>query len=92
MATNMDETTVRQIERAVERGFSMNVEEGRYIDVSRIPLICQSIIGIDKKLEEMRNNLVTQDQFWPIRTLVYGVVGLMLSGMVVAIIALVVNT
>lgn len=77
----MDTITERKIEEAVARAFSAGVDNKRYIDVSRIPLICQSIIGIDKKLEE----LVTKTEFWPVKTLVYGITGILLSGTVGAL-------
>lgn len=73
------------VEDAVIRAFKAGIGEGRYIDVSRIPLICQSIVGIDDKLDK----LVTQDQFWPVKTLVYGITALMLSGVVGALLMLV---
>lgn len=71
----------KTVEAAVMKGFSASAGEGRYIDVTRIPLICQSIVGIDEKLEK----LVTQDQFWPVKTLVYGITALLLSGTVGAL-------
>lgn len=77
----MDAITEQRIEEAVMRGFSAGVEDKRYIDVSRIPLICQSIIGIDKKLDE----LVTKTEFWPVKTLVYGITGILLSGTIGAL-------
>lgn len=81
----METLTERQIEDAVGRAFGAGVDNGRYIDVSRIPLICQSIINIDKKLDE----LVTKQEFWPVKTLVYGITALMLSGVVGALLVLV---
>lgn len=85
----MEEPTAKLIEDAVQRAFSSSVQEGRYIDVSRIPLICQSMVQISKDLtavkEQMvqeRTGLVTQDQFWPVKTLVYGLVGLTLVAVV----------
>jgi hypothetical protein len=77
-----------QIEAAVKRAFTTNVEGGRYVDISRVPLLCQAVIGIDKKLDDM----VTQDQFWPVKTLVYGLVGIILTAVVVAILALTLRT
>lgn len=77
-----------RIEAAVQRAFATNVEGGRYVDISRVPLLCQAVIGIDKKLDDM----VTQDQFWPVKTLVYGLVGIMLTAVVVAILALILRT
>lgn len=70
---------------AVQAAFSASAGQGRYIDISRIPLICQSIVGIDKKLDE----LVTQAEFWPVKTLVYGITGLMLAAVVGALMVLV---
>lgn len=83
----MDQDTQHQIEEAVRRAFSAEVGQGRYVDVSRVPLICQSIIGINEKLE----TLVTQDQFWPVKTLVYGFVGLTLTAIVATLLMVVIN-
>lgn len=80
----MDETTKREIREAVQEAFSAGVDSKRFIDVTRVPLICQSIVGIDKKLEQ----LVTKDEFWPVKTLVYGITGLLLSGTVGALLML----
>lgn len=84
----MDIQTIREIEQAVTRAFSAGVDDKRYIDVSRIPLICQSIIGIDEKLDE----LVTRQEFWPVKTLVYGITGLMLAGVIGALLMLVIKS
>lgn len=80
----MEPQLKKDIAEAVKEGFSAGVDSGRYIDVTRIPLICQSIVGIDKKLDE----LVTRQEFWPVRTLVYGITGLLLSGTVGALLML----
>lgn len=85
--SNMDDATIREIESAVQRAFSSGVENKRYIDVSRVPLICQSIVGIDKKLEE----LVTQQEFWPVKTLVYGITAMMLAGVIGALLTLIIT-
>lgn len=74
-----------KIADAVERGFKAGVDEKRYIDVTRIPLICQSIVSIDGKLDK----LVSKEEFWPVKTLVYGITALMLSGVVGALLVLV---
>jgi len=39
----------------------------RYIDVSRIPLICKSIIAIDESLKNMDKKYINKDQFEPFR-------------------------
>ncbi len=77
----MDELTRQGITEAVQEAFSAGIEKGRFVDISRVPLICQSIIQIGKditELKEVQAGLVTQDQFWPVKTLVYATVGLML--------------
>lgn len=53
----MENLTKEQIREAVQEAFSAGIGEGRYIDVTRVPLICQSIVGIDKKLEEMSKDM-----------------------------------
>lgn len=88
----MDVKTLQEIEDAVKRAFEAGKGDGRYIDVSRVPLICQSILNIDSKLEDIKGDMVTQDQFWPVKTLVFGVVGLMLTGIVAALLMLVLQS
>lgn len=68
----------QRIEDAVTRAFSAGVDSRRFIDVTRVPLLCQSIVEINNKMDKM----VTQDQFWPVKTLVYGLLGLLLTGLV----------
>lgn len=83
----MTEEIIQQIVRkAMKESFAIEVEGGRYVDISRVPLLCQAVIGIDKKLDQM----VTQDQFWPVKTLVYGFVGIVLTAVVVALVGLVI--
>ena len=48
------------------------------------------LIRIDERLKAMEENYVTKDEFEPVKRVVYGMVGLLLSGMVLAIIALVI--
>jgi len=70
------------VSAAVKKGLAAEAESGRYIDVSRVPLICQAILGIDAKLADIKQNMVTQDQYWPVKTLVYGIVGILLTGLI----------
>jgi hypothetical protein len=44
-----------------------------------------------KKVDDMGSNFVTQDQFWPVKTLVYGCTGIMLTSLVGAVIYLVIK-
>lgn len=101
----MDEATLKAIRAAVEDAFSSGVKDKRFIDVSRVPLICQSINQIGKDIGEIKDlimdnkeaadirmdGLVTADQFWPVRTVVYGLIGLILTAVAGALIALVVT-
>jgi hypothetical protein len=42
------------------------------------------------QLDQMSDDFVTQAEFWPVKTIVYGLTALLLTGMVGAFIALVV--
>jgi hypothetical protein len=46
---------------------------------------------MNKKLDEMSGNFVTQAEFWPVKTLVYGCTGLMLTVLVGALLFLVIQ-
>lgn len=67
------------------------VQGRRFLDLERVPLICRDIAQIKEMLEKQGKSLVTQDQFWPVKTLVYGMVGIILMGVVVALMALVIK-
>lgn len=91
----MEEVTRKEIreavQEAVQEAFSASVSDGRYIDVSRIPLICQSIVQIGKDIAEMKENLTSKEEFWPVKTLVYGITGLMLAAVVGALLMLIIK-
>lgn len=68
------------------------IQNKRFLDLERVPLICNDIANIRKMMEaqsKQLDNLVTQDQFWPVKTLVYGFVGLALIGVIGALMALI---
>lgn len=68
------------------------VRHKRFLDLERIPLICSDISAIRKMMEEEkieRTKLVTQDQFYPIKVIAYGFVGITMTAVVGAILALV---
>lgn len=82
--------------------FSAQTDKERFVSTQRIPFICSDIKEIREQLTDMvqlqRENqekldekYVSQDQFWPVKTLVYGVVALMLTSVVGALLILVVN-
>ncbi len=65
----------------------------RFMDVTRIPLVCQSILTmgetltkIEKKIDE---KMVTQDQFYPVKAIAYtamGAIGLAFLGAIFSVI------
>lgn len=61
------------------------------VDIARIG---EKVIYIQKTVTEMNDKLdahyVTKDQFEPVRNLVYGMVGIILTAVVVAIIKLII--
>lgn len=62
---------------------------GRFIDVSRVPLICQSIVQISEDIKEIRENMINKDQFSPVQKVVYGLVAVLLLGVIGAVLAMV---
>lgn len=76
---------------ALDRYFQ---KDKKYIDTSRIPLICQDISQIHKDIKEikdlMKDTYVTNDKFWPVRAIVYGGAGIILVGVFTALVMLVV--
>lgn len=62
-------------------------------DQMDIAVIAERVANIDKKVDEINIKLdahyVTKDEFEPIRMLVYGMAGLILTGVVIALISLV---
>lgn len=46
---------------------------------------------LDKIMEKLDRNYVTKEEFVPVQRLVYGVVGLILTSVVVALVALVIQ-
>ena len=63
----------------------------RFVDISRIPLICASVVGMAKSIEEMRNDLqnkyVTKERYLNVERVVFGLVTLVLTSVAVAILA-----
>lgn len=63
--------------------------------IQRVPFICEDIRGIKKSMEGIENKLdqkfVTKDSFQPVQKIVFGLVALILTAVVVALLALVVS-
>ena len=98
-AEQADEKTINSISEALRKVFGENERAGKFIDVSRIPLICQNINEIHARLTDMaesmkenNENYINKDMFWPIKTLVYGATGIILTGVISALVYLVVQT
>lgn len=62
------------------------IQNKRFLDLERVPLICNDIAEIKGML---KSQVVTQDQFWPIKTLVYGFVGLIFVAVIGSLLALI---
>lgn len=57
---------------ALKQAFSTDLTvdgQKRFIDITRIPLICQSIIGIDSRLDSIEGNIK-----WGVRLVIGGVI------------------
>lgn len=90
----MDPATLDAIKKAVQEAFSAEGGDKRFIDITRIPLICQSIVNISSDIKDINQKLdekfVTKTEFSPVKTVVYGLVGLILVAVVGALIGLVI--
>lgn len=90
----MDTQIVDAIEKAVQKAFSAEGGDKRYIDVSRVPLICQAIVGIRDDIKDINQKLddkfVSKTEFIPVKTLAFGFVGLVLIAVVGALVGLVI--
>src|SRR3990167_2652069 len=91
------EKEISSIAEAVKR-----LEEGggRFIDLSRVPLICQSIVDIREDLKEIKQNskdlgelkiamVKLSSDFDPVRKVVYGIMTVVSLAFLGAVIALV---
>lgn len=71
------------------------IQNKRFLDLERVPLICSDIADINRDMAEIKGMLktqvVTQDQFWPVKVLVYGFVGLSLVAVIGGLLALVIK-
>jgi hypothetical protein len=46
---------------------------------------------MNEKLDTLTGNFVTQSEFWPVKVLVYGCTGMMLSGVIGVLLYLVIH-
>lgn len=85
-----EERMTRALSQSLRDVFSENVDTGRFIDVSRVPLICLNINNIHESLKDIKENMVSKETFWPIKTMVYAGAGTVLLAVLGAVVALVV--
>lgn len=64
------------------------IQNKRFLDLERVPLICNDIAEIKGML---KSQVVTKEEFWPVKTLVYGFVALGGVAVVTAIFKLVIT-
>lgn len=72
-----DERITKSLSDALRDVFGEKTASGRFIDVTRIPLICQSILVTQKRLDSIEGNLS-----WAVK-IVVGAVILALIGLVI---------
>lgn len=87
------EATTEALSTALRDVFGEGVASGRFVDVSRIPLICKSVIDTNERLKEISdkldNKFVTKELFEPVRLIVYGLVGMIIVAVFGALIGMV---
>ena len=98
-----EQSATKVLADALREVFGENEKSGRFVDVSRIPLICQNINTMHGNLEDIRmmmekaiadsdKRYVNHDQWWPVKTIVYSGTGAVLLAVVGAVIALIIKT
>ena len=98
-ANTADERTTATLAAALREVFGENRDARRFVDITRIPLICQSIVGIHSELKDLKQMVketdgkhISREEFWPVKTIVYSGVGITLTAVIGALIALVIRT
>lgn len=101
-AEAIEKSREAQIKSAVaselESYFESRTAKGRFIDINRIPFICDDIKGIHGKLSEIGENAITKTDFALLQQkadltnkIVFAFVGLICLGFMGAVMALVYN-
>lgn len=107
-AANLD--SVRVLADAVSEAIKENKGDQRFIDVTKIPLICLSIANINQMLSEIKDMIVTNKsdsdiqhekfltkdafhlEFDPVKSLVFGAVGIALIAMGGALVSVILKS
>lgn len=95
LVTSTNNRITTSLADALREVFGEHEDAKRFVDVTRIPLICKSIIDMSKSIEDINTKLdtklVNQDQFTPVKQLVYGLVALILVAVVGAVLTIVIK-
>jgi hypothetical protein len=89
-------TEIRDEVRSV---FSAEAGSKLYVNLERVPLLCQNVMGIQDMLKEQRDDIkeikkgmnelpdkfVTQKEFALVRAIVFGGIGILLTGILIAL-------
>lgn len=86
-----DHAIQKAIEEGIKNAFSVGQENQRFIDVQRIPLICQSIVSIDERLKSIDDKMVTKERFVLVERMVYGAAVTILLAVLGALVTLVIK-
>lgn len=90
-----EQQQIKVLSEVLRQVFGENQDAQKFIDVSRIPLICQNITGIHTNLLDIKEMLdkkfVTKESFNPVKNVVYGIIGIVLTTAFVAILKLIIK-
>lgn len=93
----ISERTTQSLAAALRQVFGENQDARRFIDVTRIPLICQSINGIHESLKEIQRSIdnfdskyVTHELFSPYKSVLNIIGGLVIVAVVGGLLTLVI--
>ncbi len=81
-------------------------EQSTYVVKNRVPLLCQSVVDIKQTIieikdmimnnreesDEQHKSFITKDGFWPVKTIVYGSVGIVGTAFISGLVYLVFKT
>jgi hypothetical protein len=88
--------SIKALADAVGQVIGENKDQKRFIDISRIPLICLSITQIHENIKELKEMMkeqheifATKEDVQPIRYITFGLVGMIMAGFVGSVLTLV---
>ena len=79
------------IEEAVQTGLNRGAVDKKYIDIGRIPFICDDIRGIHAVLKKLNEEKVTKEDFTLVRNIVFAFIGVIVLAFMGALTMLVFN-